>query len=173
MATTVEALRASARVKQVLNEHVPDTGEFSLDKVVLEVIAWLELNEPTTLAEWKNDLAQEHLRDTLRGVLRSRRVAARTAYMDDPTRAIKKAGALFERTVMTVDEHGHRLRVGEMTGADHTYVARQYRHSSEREAMLATFHEAVAKRVGSKRTEDVLTEEQYQELYRSLTRVGA
>jgi hypothetical protein len=71
-----------------------------------------------------------------------------------------------------VDEENTRRPVGQMVGADHVFVANSYRDSAASAQMLAAFHEQIAKTVGERRTAEVLTEQQYQQLYISITRSG-
>ena len=73
-----------------------------------------------------------------------------------------------------IDEDGTRKRAADMTGPEHLFVAEAtYKKSANRALMLAAFHQAVAKKVGKRRTGDVLTEEQYEALYLSITRGAA
>lgn len=68
-----------------------------------------------------------------------------------------------------VNDQLTRKRASEMTGAEHHYVASQYRTSSRRTAMLARFHEAVAKKCGANGvTSDFYTEEAYVSMLQSL-----
>jgi hypothetical protein len=71
--------------------------------------------------------------------------------------------------VYAIDDENTRRPVGEMTGADHRFVAGRYKASAASDLMLAAFHEKVAKKVGSRRTADVFSEEQYDAMLRSLT----
>lgn len=61
-------------------------------------------------------------------------------------------------------------RVADMTGEDHRFVADAYQATGKYDLMLAAFHRQVAKAVGKKRTADVLSEEQYDELLQSITK---
>ena len=73
-----------------------------------------------------------------------------------------------------IDEDGTRKRAAEMTGPEHLFVAENtYQKSANRALMLAAFHQAVAKKVGKRRTADVLTEEQYEQMYLSIVRKAA
>lgn len=62
-----------------------------------------------------------------------------------------------------------RKRAGDMTGADHKFVAATYTDTGNNAMMLAAFHRAVAKKVGNRKTCDVLNADRYEEMYRSIT----
>lgn len=72
-----------------------------------------------------------------------------------------------------VDEKNTRRRVADMRGADHLFVAADYEKDAKPLLLLAAFHQAVAKKVGRKRTADVFSEAQYDSLYRSITKTPA
>jgi hypothetical protein len=56
---------------------------------------------------------------------------------------------------------GSYRRVADWTGVEHRQMAESYEARSKRFAMFAAFHRAIAKKVGARRTADVLNEEQY------------
>lgn len=58
--------------------------------------------------------------------------------------------------------------LGQMTGADHLLVAQSYDASARVSAMLAAFHNAVARKVGKRTTAEVLTEDAYHTLRDSI-----
>jgi len=81
------------------------------------------------------------------------------------------AAASFD-TWLRVDDDNLRRRVADMTGRDHLFVANRYKASGNRMLMLATFHHAIAKKVGmDKRTGDVISEDDYDRLYGSLMKL--
>ena len=57
-----------------------------------------------------------------------------------------------------------------MTGKDHLFVAADYDRDARPLLLLAAFHQAVAKKVGRKRTADVFSEAEYDRLYRSIVK---
>jgi hypothetical protein len=69
-----------------------------------------------------------------------------------------------------VDDKNTRRRVADMRGKDHLFVAADYEKDAKPLLLLAAFHQAVAKKVGRKRTCDVFSEAAYDRLYRSVTR---
>lgn len=64
-------------------------------------------------------------------------------------------------TPMPVNDDGRRVLLGDMTAADHRYVAGRHRTLAMANKMQAAFHEAIAKRVGNRTTSEVFTEEEY------------
>lgn len=61
-------------------------------------------------------------------------------------------------------EGGRRVAIGDMTGDDHRFVAGRYKRYAVENQMMSAFHEAVAKKVGGRKTSEVFTEEAYQKL---------
>lgn len=89
---------------------------------------------------------------------------------DDESRgvAIDQLSVFFE--TLTVDEKNTRKQACDMTGSEHLFVAEhRYRNPAKRLVMLASFHEAVAKKVGDRHTSEVFTEDEYIAMYRSIT----
>lgn len=169
---------ATHRIYEVLEEVTPE-GDFTHAEVAEKAFALLAEQEPETLAEWLEGVGLRELRDASRQ--RSLSLRARARRQAGPA-AFAAASARFEAGALDalvpllevdfcVDDDGTRRRVADMTGTDHAFVAGCYRFSSDREAMEAAFHTAVAKKVGKNRTADVLGEEAYRSLYQSI--VGA
>lgn len=68
-----------------------------------------------------------------------------------------------------VDADDLRKRVADMTGADHKYVAETvYQPLAEKNKLLAAFHRAVAKKVGNRKTAEVYSEAEYEQMFRSI-----
>lgn len=68
-----------------------------------------------------------------------------------------------------VDEDNTRRTVARMTAADCLFVAGRYDETARQAKLEASFHRAVAKKVGKGTVGDAFTEEQYLTMYRSLT----
>lgn len=66
-----------------------------------------------------------------------------------------------------------RRKAGDMTAADHIFVANTYTRDGNDLLMMAAFHKAVAKRVGDKKTSDVFTEDTYAAMLRGFTKKAA
>lgn len=77
------------------------------------------------------------------------------------------------RVSYAINDENDRLRVEDMTGEHHLFVAGTYAQRAEQSAMLAAFHRAVAKKVGKHRTADVMDEQTYEELRASICRTPA
>lgn len=77
-----------------------------------------------------------------------------------------KSSGLFDQQ-FKVNDKGQIRRVAEMDGPAHKYVANSYGHLSRRNGMFAEFHQAVAKKCGLRRTDEVYTAEQYEAMYRN------
>lgn len=106
---------------------------------------------------------------------RTRSVRTR-ARMDEPKRRFAAAVESDQPVTATafdahhvIDEMNTRRRVGDMTGADHKFVAAAYQQSGTTDLMLAAFHRQVSRLVGKKRTSEVMSVEQYLELERSIS----
>lgn len=154
----------------------------SLDSYVAAVEAerfrdWMVEHHPDVLQAWH----QEHEVVWIRRAIGHRdhrdrqkaRTRAKARQFHEATEKVERAGdyeALDPFAVpYVVDDVRNRKRVADMTGADHKFVASRYEASARQDQMLAAFHLAVSKKVGSKRTADVLSVEQYEDMYRSIT----
>lgn len=166
---------ATQRIYEVLEEVTPE-GDFTHAAVAEKAFAFLAEQEPETLAEWLEGVGLRELREASRR--RSMSLRARARRQAGPA-AFAAASARFENgdtdalvpmleVDFCVDDDGTRRRVADMRGEDHAFVAACYQFSSQREAMEAAFHTAVARKVGKQRTADVLNEEQYRSLYQSI-----
>lgn len=150
-------------------------GDFKVRDLAREFVTELRSEQPLLLASWLDGHAEtlivgrlnkfNHIRK------RTERSAARQSQADRARKVWGEGGApdFFETaSVFVIDDHSTRRRLGEMTGADHLFVANTYRQSAEESTVLATFHEAVAREVGDNRTADVLSGDDYLTLYRSV-----
>jgi hypothetical protein len=97
--------------------------------------------------------------------------AERYASAEGGTETTGAALASLFRVTHVVDDENTQKRAADMTGPEHLFVAEtEYERDAKRSMMLAAFHRAVAKKVGKRRTGDVLTEAQYDAMYRSIVR---
>lgn len=176
-----------AEMDQRIAEAVGNWGT-SAGIVAAKLHAQLQESDPEFLDAWLHAMAVSLLRRVI-GLRSSRQrtigrrragsaafaAAAREfaeAHEADPEDAapgIYFAG-MFCGDHVVDDEHNRKL-VPDMTGPDHLFVAEnEYERDAAHKKMLAAFHRAVAKKVGKRRTADVLTEEQYEAMYRSIVR---
>ncbi len=131
----------------------------------------LRASHPEVLAAWLAEHELEMIRQAITGLDRRNRTLSRTRGAarqfgdagDDPERL-----SVFDIRFV-VDGENLRKRVADMTGADHRFVADSYDSSATQAAMLAQFHRAIAKKVGKRRTADVLDAGQYESLLKSIT----
>lgn len=141
--------------------------------VAEKLIDQLKSDDPDLLNGWLHALAPQLLTDAISMRERSIRTVTRKRAS---SRAFAKAAAVGDVTELgsfavtyVIDEGATRRRVADMTGSDHRFVASGYAQSAKRAQMLSAFHRAVAKKVGSKRTAEVMSEVEYDRLFRSIT----
>ncbi len=96
----------------------------------------------------------------------SRRRFAR-ALAEGDKEALQRA-TVFDTERFVVDEHNTWRLLGDMTGKDHKFVADSYEEKSNELKMRAAFHKALARRVGSKKTSEVLSVSQYVEMWHKM-----
>lgn len=147
--------------------------------VAAKIYAELITEDRDLLDGWLHTLAT----DTLRRVIQARANAARSR---ERARAARGEFADAARDFATGEDAGGvkltgmyalthvvnaedvRKRAGEMTGADHKFVAESYQTRGQRSLLEAAFHRAVAERVGDQRTDEVFTLQEYETMYRSV-----
>lgn len=146
-------------------------------------------SDPELLDGWLHVMAVSLLRRVIglrvhqvsRAAKRSARVRAfasaaadlETAEGDERAPAAAALLGMFDE-IHVVDEDQTRKRAADMTGSEHLFVAENtHQRTANTALMLAAFHRAVAKKVGKKRTADVLSEEAYEALYISIVRKAA
>lgn len=159
-------------LSELIAEHLSAIdGPFVAGVEAEKFLAHIEESAPTLLADWLHENARRFLANDMREMMgRERRQAVARA----KARAFGKAAAdepeilAHFAVVYVVDEDDTRRRVADMTGADHRFVASEYEASAKNDRMLAAFHRAVAKKVNGHKTSEVLTEEQYDSILRSI-----
>lgn len=129
-------------------------------------------DDPGLLDGWLHAIAVEALRQAIAN--RSRHVRNAARRRGKPRAFAAAAGGdpavlagMFAADLVTAPDQS-RKRVADMTGPDHLYVAERYAGSGNRALLLAEFHRQVAKRIGDRRTADVLTEDEYARMYDSI-----
>jgi hypothetical protein len=147
-------------------------GEFVVDEQAEKVLALLEEVDPDASDAWGRELKLEALGLLLRQRQHSQRrhardLIARAGSADRISDAIERGSLRPFSECLCVDGKTWK-RVAEMTGADHLYVAERHRQRAGTESMLDAFHRQIAKSVGTARTADVMDEETYALLLRSL-----
>jgi hypothetical protein len=137
----------------------------------------IETIDPVLLDGWLREMAAGFLASA---ITRRKRSATSSDRASSGPRAFEKAreqaasgdlAALGSFTMShTVDAGKTRRKVADMTGPDHEFVAANCEKDAKSIALLGEFHRQIAKKVGGKKTSDVLSERQYDQLYRSIVR---
>jgi hypothetical protein len=167
--------RDYAAEMSALFDQAAGAGDCVLAVLAAELAGKLRAGDPELLAGWLDLHAQAAIADALGTRLRSYRARTRgqaAAGAFAKAAAAQEAGddqALSAYDVRhVVDDADTWRRVADMTGPDHIYVANTYQQQARTAAMLAAFHHAVAKKIGKRATSAVMTEPQYERLYRSI-----
>jgi hypothetical protein len=142
--------------------------------VAAQLVTHLQASDPDLLSGWLHAMAPHLVTDMITTRERSLRATSRRRagaheFADAAAAGDDERMRSFAITY-AVDEQHTRRRVADMTGADHRFVADSYAQSATKARMLATFHEAVARKVGRRRTADVMSEAEYDRLLRSIAR---
>lgn len=147
-----------------------------------KLAADLRQNDPDLLRGWLDLQAENLIRDALVRNSNAQRTRARkrsnAVAFTERARVAERTGNYAELTGMfsavhTISNGNIRRAARDMTGQDHRYVATRYRNTANEYLMLSAFHNAVARRVGESRTSDVFSEEEYEQMYRSIVRTAA
>src|SRR5690606_37712601 len=165
-----------ADMNAAIEEAIPD-GDYTAPLVAADLVDRLRADDPDLLSGWLELKAAVFLADAVARRSNSRRAAVRSAA---PRRAFAEAARSFasdgDASVLrpfeaefVVDEENTRRTVARMTAADCLFVAGRYEESARQAKLEASFHRAVAKKVGVRTVGDVFTEEQYVTMYRSVT----
>lgn len=150
-------------------------GDFIPRLEAAKFIDYMEADHPEALAEWLRANAEVFVADALNNILRRERQSIlRNATKRAFALAAKEAeqgnvdGLWVFDLVYPVDARNTRRKVGDMTGFDHAFVSRSYEQQGKAALMRAEFHAIVARKVGEKRTADVIPEEIYLQMYASI-----
>jgi hypothetical protein len=165
-----------ADMNAAIENAVPE-GDYAAPIVAAELAAHLRQSDPDLLAGWLDLRAEVFLADVIARRSNSKRQAARFL---KPRRAFAEAARSFESSgeavvlkpfafEYVVDAANTRRTVGQMRAADCLFVAGRYEETARSAKLEASFHRAVAKKVGLKMVADVFTEEQYLTMYQSIT----
>jgi len=165
-----------ADMNTAIEDAIPD-GDYTAPLVAADLVDRLRTEDPDLLTGWLDLRAAVFLADAVARRSNSRRQAARTAA---PRRAFAEAARSFADTgdaeglrpfaaEYVVDEDNTRRTVARMTAADCLFVAGRYDETARQAKLEASFHRAVAKKVGAGVVGEVFTEEQYLTMYRSVT----
>lgn len=168
-----------AEMTQAVENAIP-AGDYVASVVAAELVERLRREDPDLLSGYLHLKAAVILADVVARRSNSRRQAAR---IGAPRRAFAEAAKRFgvegDATTLTpfaaeyvVDDTNTRRTVANMTADDCRFVAARYEESARISKLEAAFHRAVAKKIGSQLVGEVFTEDQYLEMYRSVTQQG-
>lgn len=163
-------------MNDAIDAAIPD-GDYVAPVVAAELIERLREEDLDLLTGWLNLKASVFLADVIARRSNSKR---QTARIGAPRRAFREAAEVFVETrepvvfspftfEYVVDADNTRRAVGRMTKADCLFVAEGYEATARQAKLEASFHRAVAKKVGVGVVGDVFTEEEYMAMYRSVT----
>ncbi len=161
---------------QAFIEQRMPSGDYVLPVLAGDLVTELRQSDPALLRGWLDANAAQFLTQWLGDQARSQR--GRQA-SDAPRSAFKDAADRFsggdENALKQFDLHFVvsddmlRRRLGDMTKADHLFVAGEHVKRSNAALFEAAFHRAVAKRIpAGKTTSEVLTEDEYLRLRSSI-----
>lgn len=165
-----------ADMNAAIEEAIPD-GDYVAPLVAADLVDRLRVEDPDLLTGWLDVKASVFLADAVARRSNSRRQAARVAA---PRKAFAEAARSFadtgEAAVLrpfaaeyVVDEENTRRAVARMTAEDCRFVAGRYDETARQAKLEASFHRAVAKKIGARVVGEVFTEEQYVAMYQSVT----
>lgn len=165
-----------ADMNEAIEEAIPD-GDYTAPIVAAELVDRLRDKDPDLLSGWLDLRAAVFLADAIARKSNSKRQAAR---ISKPRRAFAEAARSFAETAdemvfspfaaeYVVDEENTRRTVARMTSADCLFVAGRYDETARQAKLEASFHRAVAKKVGAGTVGEAFSEEQYLTMYQSVT----
>lgn len=158
------------RVNQVLD----DQRDLVLREEARELALWMETEHPEEHQEFLQAEAPNLYFATLRSALSSRKQHARHNASARQFGDAIRDGDLAKITAFNswrcaVDPSNRQRLISEMTGQDHQFVAKRYAALEQTSTRHRMFHEAVAKRVGARKTAEVFTEIELLDLYYRVT----
>jgi len=165
-----------ADMNTAIEDAIPD-GDYTAPLVAADLVERLRAEDPGLLSGWLDLRASVFLADAVARRSNSRRQAARVGA---PRRAFAEAARTFgetrEATVLrpfaaeyVIDDANTRRAVAHMTAPDCRFVADRYDDTARHAKLEAAFHRAVAKKIGVRTVGEVFSEDQYLEMYRSVT----
>lgn len=156
-------------MSELIDEYFGGLENFAIAVEIGGFQRWLRENHPEVLRRWLSVQEQSFLARAVGSRQRQLRTGAqrrsrRMALQRADTRTLSE----FEVRCSVGPEHLW-VHVGDMTANHHRQVARRYTESGQRSLLLGAFHREIAKRLGDRRTSEVLTEEEYAKLRSSIT----
>lgn len=169
-------------MNDAIDAALPD-GDYVVPLVAHDLVEKLRANDPDLLSGWCEAKYEVILTDFIHHKVKNRRsksreASARSAFAEAAGRFADDGDVVAMRDAVrspfdveyVVNGENLRRKVRDMTGQDHRFVADEYAETKQTALLLESFHRAVAKKVGRRRTSEVFTEETYLAMYRSITR---
>lgn len=152
------------------------SGDFVLPVLAADLVTEMRKTDPALLRGWLDANATQFVTQVLGDRARSER--GRRA-VDAPRSAFAEAADRFSDgdsdalkpfdLHFVIGDDMTRRRLGDMTRADHLFVANEHTKRSNAALFEAAFHKAVAKRIpAGKTTQDVMDEQEYLRLRSSI-----
>ena len=156
-------------MSELIDEYFEDRENFSVAVEIGGFQRWLQENHPQVLRRWMAQMERAFLARAVSSRQRDRRSNAqrrklRVAVEQSDRRVLSE----FEVRCSVGPEHLW-VRVGDLTAEHHRQLARAYTDRGQRSLLLGAFHREIAKRLGTRTTSEVLTEEDYARLRSSIT----
>lgn len=184
MTETFVTPTASEALRQIIEERIP-AEDFIVSVLADKVHSYLTSEEPELFEAWLHENARKFIAAEISHAERSHRAAIGAAARNEKPSAFAHAARRFQAGDPTalqtgtalrsfdahfvVNEKNVRRRVADMTGSDHDFVASKYDTTGNKAKMLASFHKAVARKVGDRKTSEVFSEDEYEEMLRQIT----
>lgn len=150
-------------------EKAAQSGPFAIPVLAAKCVETLRSQDPKALQQWADERIAAIVAQHLQRVETSKRMRMReVGRVNEGTERMRSFadgdldafGRCFDLTYV-IDDENNRVRLGDMSADDHLFVASKYNRSGKRDLLMAAFHKVVAKKVGTKRTEEVFNESEY------------
>jgi hypothetical protein len=167
----------NAQILELIRSSIPTGSGWSPSVVAEQIVTELRADDPELLDLWLRDNAAKFIQSHLTRILSADRSKARTSL---GARSFQAAAARFaagDIDALSVYELSYAVEDGtqklvmDMIGRDHLYIAERFGMEAKPFAMLEAFHKAVAKKVGTRKTSEVFTQEKYEAMYKSIVQL--
>lgn len=181
-----------AEMDEFIDNYLPD-GDWIGSEVAMTLVAHLELHDPDLLTGWLRARSVPLLTEVIGTRRRARARLARLrapksstgpfaayeAHLREQAEGLSPGSlggspeplSLFSQRLVVSPDNVAR-KIGDMTRADHLYVAERHEARARSALLEQAFHRAVADRIPEGGvTSDVFSEDTYRQLYESLRRL--
>jgi hypothetical protein len=169
--------RIDNQISDLILEAIGVDEDIIPSSLASRLVERLRTQDPELLDAWLSLHAEAIFRDTITSIIRHRRSRARkhaaAGAFGRAAQRFSETGDIEQlspfRVRFVVDGLDTQRQVRDMTRTDCLFVAERYTISADRALMEAAFHRAVANRVGDRTVGDIFTEDEYNNMYRSIT----